>query len=158
MLSEVAALLDAWIIDQNVGLRREGLPTYQPCQIQVLGQTALLEAGLALQLVATKDVDVRANYEHAVEAEFHRLLRARGRELDPVGHEAWMPKETTYAPLYAGRFVTLLLADADAVLVSKALKAPAKNRSLLTEYLAKGASPRFLQLSKRYGIDLEQFV
>ena len=46
----------------------------------------------------------------------------------------------------------------EAVLVSKALKAPAKNRSLLTEYLAKGASQRFLDMAKKYGVDLEQFL
>lgn len=45
-----------------------------------------------------------------------------------------------------------------AVLLSKALKAPAKNRSLLTEYLAMGASERFLELAEKYHLDLEQFV
>jgi hypothetical protein len=158
VLRNVAERLDSWIIDRNTELQLKGMPAYRPCQIKVLGQAALLESGLPLHLAATKDVDVRADYDHAVEAEFRRLLQASGRDLDPVGHEAWMPRETTYTPLYSGRYVALLVADPDAVLVSKALKAPAKNRSLITEYLAMGASPRFLQLCKRYAVELEQFV
>jgi hypothetical protein len=158
VLRDLARRLDAWVTDRNAELRLEGMPAYRPCQIRVLGQAALLESGLPLHLSATRDVDVRADYEHAVEAEFGRLLRASGRDLDPVGHEARMPTETTYTPLYSGRNVTLLVADPDAVLVSKALKAPAKNRPLIVEYLAKGASPRFLRLCKRYAVDLEQFA
>lgn len=158
MLREVAELLDAWIIDRNLERRQQGMPGYHPCRIQVLGQAALLESGLPLHLAATKDVDVRADFEHAVELGFRRLLEARGRELDPLGHEAWMPKETTYTPLYAGRWVTLSIAEPEAVLVSKASKAPSKNRPLITEYLAKGASPRFLELCRRYAVDLEQFA
>jgi hypothetical protein len=124
----------------------------------LLGQAALLELDVPLSLAATNDVDVYADYEFPVEAEFRRLLKARGKELDPVGHEIWMPKETKYSVLYSGRFVELLVADVEAVLVSKGLKAPAKNRVILVEYLAKGASERFLRLARKYRLDLEQFV
>jgi hypothetical protein len=54
--------------------------------------------------------------------------------------------------------VEAFVADPDAVLVSKALKAAEKNRALVTEYLAKGASERFFDLARKYRVDLEQFV
>lgn len=57
-----------------------------------------------------------------------------------------------------GALVRLLVADPEAVLVSKALKAPSKNLALLTEYLAFGASQRFIDLAHRYNVNLEQFV
>ncbi|MBK7581068.1 MAG: hypothetical protein IPI67_12745 [Myxococcales bacterium] len=158
MLVAIARQLDHWLIERSAELRGDGLPAYAHAEIKVVGQAALLEAGVPLQLAATKDVDVRASYEFAVEQEFRRLLEENGRVLDPVGHEAWMPRETRYTALYSGKLVTLLVADADAILVSKALKAPAKNRPLITEYLAKGASTRFFDLAKRYGVDLEQFT
>jgi hypothetical protein len=158
MLSAVAAGLDAWILAQNLLARAEGLPSLRPCRIRVLGQSALLEGSTQLHLNVTNDVDVYADYEHAVEVEFRRLLALQGRELDPVGHEIWMPKETRYRELFRGEYVTMLVADAEAVLVSKALKAPAKNRALLVEYLAQGASERFFALAKRYRVDLEQFL
>jgi len=81
-----------------------------------------------------------------------------GRELDPVGHEVWMPRETRYDTIYTGRFVKLCLADPEAVLLSKALKAPLKNRPLIIEYLAGGAGRRFLDLADKYHLDLERFV
>jgi hypothetical protein len=158
MLVRLAETLDDWVMEQNLAARSEGMLTFRPCTIRVLGQTALFEANVPLTLAATKDVDVLADYEDAVRREFERLLAAEGRELDPLGHEVWMPTETQYTELYSGRFVRLLLADSDAVLVSKALKASAKNRPLLTEYLAKGASDRFLKLASKYAVDLEQFL
>lgn len=69
-----------------------------------------------------------------------------------------MPPETIYEPLFSGRFVTVLVADTDCVLLSKGLKAPRKNQPLLTEYLAQGASPRFLALAQKYHLNLEQFL
>lgn len=52
----------------------------------------------------------------------------------------------------------IAVAEPDAVLLSKALKAPDKNRALLTEYLALGATERFLTLARKYALDLEQFL
>lgn len=158
MLRGVARQLDDWIIDQNSAFASDGLPLIPPCRIHVLGQTALLESKLALTLAATRDVDVKANYVHAVETKFRELLARQGRELDAVGHEVWMPRETRYAPLFAGRAVALQLALPDYVLVSKALKAPHKNHALIVEYLALGASPLFLELAAKYHLNLEQFL
>jgi hypothetical protein len=67
-------------------------------------------------------------------------------------------RETKYRKLYAGRFVQLLVAEPEAVLLSKALKAPAKNRSLIAEYLASGPSERFKSLARKYDLELEQFL
>lgn len=158
MLVRVAEALDAWAIARNIEARAEGTSPLAACEIKLLGQTALLEQNVPLTLANTNDIDVRANYAHVVEQEFRRLVEREGKELDPVGREIWMPRETRYTALFHGELVTLLVADVEAVLVSKALKAPAKNRSLLTEYLAKGASPRFLDMAKKYGVDLEQFL
>jgi hypothetical protein len=158
MLVRLARELDAWVVDRNLEARAAGLLSMRSCTIRVLGQTALFEAGVPLTLAATKDVDVRADYEDGVRREFERLLAREGRELDPLGHEIWMPEETRYSELFVGSFVRLLLAESDAVLVSKALKAPRKNRPLLTEYLAQGPSARFLELATKYSLDLEQFL
>jgi hypothetical protein len=103
MLERVAEKLDAWIIAQNLKARAEGLPLLRACRVRVLGQTALLEGGAFLPMVLTNDVDVYADYEHAVELEFRRLLALEGKELDPLGQEVWMPRETEYSDLFTGR-------------------------------------------------------
>ena len=158
MLTEIARKLDDCVAEHNAQAKSGGWAQLRPCTIKLLGQMALMEAGVKLALAATKDVDVYADYDHAVEKEFARLLAAVGYELDPVGHEVWMPHETRYTQVFKGRFVQLLLADADAVLLSKALKAPAKNGPLIVEYLAQGASDRFLALARKYHLNLEQFL
>jgi hypothetical protein len=61
-----------------------------------------------------------------------------------------MPAKATFQPLFSGHFVTLLVADAESVLLSKALKTARKNLPLLTEYLARGPSARFLKLAQKY--------
>ena len=158
MLCPIAERLDDWIAAKNREARANGMLQLGPCRIRLLGQAALLEVSAPLTLAATRDVDVYADYEFAVQAEFARLLRAQGKELDPLGHEIWMPRETEYAVIHAGRFVELSVADIAAILVSKGLKAPVKNRLILTEYLAKGASDRFVRLARKYRLDLEQFT
>ena len=69
-----------------------------------------------------------------------------------------MPRETRYSPLYRGRHVQLMLAEPEAILLSKGLKAPLKNRALLTEYLARTPSERFFKLVNKYNLNLEQFL
>jgi hypothetical protein len=157
-LVEIFRALDQWVARENIRARAEGTPAYRSCSIRVLGQSALWAAGVDLTLTATQDLDARADYEWAVQRELERLLAENGKVLDPHGHEVWMPRETRYNPLYQGTFVEALVADADAVLISKALKAAEKNRALVTEYLAKGASERFFELARKYRVDLEQFV
>lgn len=150
--------LDQWVARENIRARVEGTPAYRSCTIRVLGQSALWAAGVDLTLTVTQDLDAYGDYEWAVQKELERLLAQYGKVLDPHGQEVWMPRETRYDPLYKGTFVEALVADADAVLISKALKAAEKNRALVTEYLAKGASERFFELARKHRVDLEQFV
>ncbi len=102
VLVRIAQSFDKWIVRENIELRKGGLPPIRPCTIKVVGQAALLESGIALALAATNDVDVRADYAYPVEQEFVRLLTANDRTLDPVGHEAWVPRETRYQPAFVG--------------------------------------------------------
>lgn len=157
-LAEIFLALDQWVAGENAQARAEGTPAYKRCSVRVLGQSALWAAGVDLALTVTQDLDAYGDYEWAVQQELERLLRAKGKVLDPHGHEVWMPRETRYDTLYQGTFVEALVADIDAVLISKALKAADKNRALVTEYLAKGASERFFELARKYRVDLEQFV
>jgi hypothetical protein len=157
-LDDIFLALDQWVARENVRARADGTPTHKKCTIRVLGQAALGVADLDLALTATQDLDAYADYDWAIQKELERLLAKDGKVLDPHGREIWMPRETRYAPLYKGTYVEAFVADPDAVLISKARKAPEKNAALITEYLARGASERFFELAKKYAVDLEQFV
>jgi hypothetical protein len=158
MLPEMAHALDAWVARENRVRQREGSPGLPKCRIRLLGQMALFEQKVPLALVATNDVDVVADYPFPVEREFRRLVEREGKFIDPTPTEIWMPPETQYRLLVDGRWVRLEVAEVDAVLLSKALKAPEKNRQLVVEYLARGASSRFFDLADRHGLDLEAFL
>ncbi len=158
MLLEVAEELDGWVLAQTIEARDEGLPLLRASKFKLLGQLALLEAQAPLTMTATKDVDVYADCQYAVSRELERLLGKRGFELDPLGHEIWMPPETRYDEIFAGQLVSLAVADIEAVLVSKARMAADKNRALIVEYLALGASDRFLQLAARHQVELGTFL
>lgn len=158
ILVDVFLALDQWVARENIRARADGTPTHKKCNIRVLGQAALWVAKVDLTLTATQDLDAYADYDWAVQKELERLLAKDGKVLDPHGHEVWMPRETRYDLLYEGTYVDARVADPDAVLISKAYKAPEKNMGLVTEYLAKGASERFFELAQKYGVDLEQFA
>jgi hypothetical protein len=141
MLMGVFQKLDRWIDEENQIRHEDGLLLYPSCEIKVVGQTALIEAKIDLALRATVDVDVFANYDF----------------LDPVGHEAWMPKETQYTIFFEGTWVKAYLAKPEYIILSKAKKAPDKNRNLIIEYLASSPSKSFFKLAEAYQIDLSRF-
>ena len=141
-----------------------GGPPLGRAVFRILGQTALIEAQIDLELAATMDVDAYANpADWVITQKFDELLHGSGRHWDPHSSEIWMPEETEYTPLYTGRAVDALLAAPEYVLLSKAIKAPIKNRNLMIEFLSKlepqtPQGRRFLELASKYGLDLEQFV
>lgn len=159
MLKFVFAELNEWATQQNQKLESESCLPLRKSSFRIVGQSALLEASsLSLTLTATMDVDAFADCEPSVRTHLEELLQKRGRVLDPVGHEAWMPDETEYEVFYFGNLVVAEIAGPEYVLVSKALKAPEKNRNLIIEYLAQGPSDLFYALAEEYGVDLEKFV
>src|SRR5690606_37620117 len=68
------------------------------------------------------------------------------------------PARRAIGSLFTGRCVRVLLAEPEAVLLSKALNAPVKNAALVTAYLASGPTQRFMALASKYGLDLDPFL
>jgi len=158
MLKEVFADLDEWAKKTNRGNLDDGMAPLGKCLIQVVGQTALLEAKLDINLAATADVDIYQQIEYGFRKKFEELLKAKGKFLDPVGHEAWMPDETTYKTIFQGRYVEGSIAEPEYVLISKALKAPKRNEKLILEYLSTHPTNLFYSLAKKYKVPLEEFI
>ncbi len=158
MLLEVFRKLDCWLDEENHRRGAEGITPFSKTTIKVVGQAALIEAQVDLHLVATADVDAFTQADWIITQKLNELLGQFGRHWDPHSSEVWMPVETEYDVLLNTQQMEASLAQADYILLSKALKAPNKNRNLITEYLAKGASERFFALCKIYGVNLEKFV
>ncbi|MGZ3723321.1 MAG: hypothetical protein ACXVA9_10340 [Bdellovibrionales bacterium] len=159
MLKKVFKKLDTWIEEVNANRAAAGSSLLAKVEIRVIGQTALLEANLSLEIAATMDVDLIDQIEHTVKEKFAELLREQGKVLDPVDHEAWMPTETEYVEIFAGRWLSGFLARPVFIILSKAKYAPEKNGNLIAEYLASGdLDDRIFELAEKYKVDLDKFV
>ncbi len=154
-MREIFKELDDWIIESN---KQEELPSIAACYFQVIGQNALLEANCSLTLFQTADIDAYTNAQYDVVKKLNDLLEPLGKHYDILSREIWMPKETSYLPLFDGVYVQVTYALPEYVLLSKALKAPHKNRALLIEYLASPPSALFMNLAKQYEVDLSQIL
>jgi len=159
MLLKVFEKLNAWMTRKNRELIDERGVGLSHVKIQIIGQAALLEAKLSFDILGTLDVDTYNQIEYSAKKKFEELLDEQGYKLDPVGHEAWMPKETDFRTIYHEQFVTGLIAEPVFIMIAKAKMAPIKNKQLIVNYLASSdLDKRFFDLAKKYQIDLESFL
>jgi hypothetical protein len=146
--------LDRWIEEQNAEARREGFIGIAKCTFRIVGQAALFEANIDIEMATTIDVDAFHDAESLVVAQLSEILRQNGLEYDELSNEIWMPEETKYTDLYRGANVTVLVAMPEFVLLSKAKMALAKNKVLLREYIASGPPESFFSLCQTYSVNM----
>lgn len=158
MLLRLFKELDTLVAEANRERDEEGLPRLGRSEFRVVGQMALWEQNVGLDLAATHDVDLFFTGSHWVQRRFEELLARAKLVLDDQSELIWMPEDTAYETLYEGPWVTAKVAQPEYVMISKARMAPRKNRTLLVEYLAKGASDLFFELAEAHGLDLEALV
>lgn len=150
--------LDEGLLAENREFARSGLPLIKKCEFKLLGQSALLEARLKIELYATNDIDAYTNAETYVIERLSEILSKEGLHYDLLSSEIWMPEETVFLEVYSGNLVSVFRADPLHVVVSKALMAPKRNHNLLVEFLASSPSPDFFKLCLKYGVDLEAIL
>jgi hypothetical protein len=159
LLESLIASLEKELGLQNKERARDELPRIAKARLVVLGQFSLLsdpELSRRLPLAATMDFDAWIEGEWCVRAMLKRILAEKGLAYDELSAEIWMPKETTYRTIHDSEMLKVQISDVISTLVSKAVKAPEKNRILVREALKIFGSP----LSKaivRHGGDLEFF-
>lgn len=158
MLKEVFKTLDLWLEQENAHAAEERLPTFKKSTFKILGQTALLEASLDMEINATVDVDALSTATHVIIAKFSELLTQVGMTLDPLSDQIWMPEETRFIEFFHGKWVHALRAEPVHILISKALKAAEKNKSLVIQYLTKNPPREFFDLCQKYGVNLDFFL
>jgi hypothetical protein len=157
-LTTIFEQLDQWVTAENQSATAEGFRPLPKSIFKVVGQAALLEAKLKFNVAATVDVDVLNNAKHEVVAKLSELLMAEGLELDPLSNEIWMPPETQYIEIFKGDYVTAMRAETEFIMVSKALKALAKNRVLLRSYIANRPPLSFFKMCEKYKVDLNAVI
>lgn len=152
--------LETHIVALNKERALESLRMVPLVEIVLLGQMSLLinpEINTSLNLVATRDVDALLKAEWSIKKRFLEILKHYGFEYDELSSEIWLPKETTFSTFYDSDYLVCKRIDPLYALVSKAVKAPEKNRILIRAALAKYGEELAL-LIRKYEGDLEYFV
>ena len=123
--------LNSRLTELNAERQSEELPLLNPIKIKILGQFSLLINPAIegkLHPTATVDVDALLSCEWICKVEFKRLLQEHGYAYDELSNEIWIPQDAQFVEIFRSRFVWCdSLSPLDA-LVSKAIKAPEKNK------------------------------
>lgn len=153
--------LDGQIEQVNKERKTEGLPQVARSHFRLLGQASLLtnqKISAVLSLAFTGDVDALLIMEHVVKVRFSNLLRRQNLIYDEDSYLIWLPPGVTFEPLFDFKHLIVDSIDPESALVSKAIKAPKKNKHLIAEALASNTCPGLADRIIANGGRLEDFV
>jgi hypothetical protein len=160
-LKTVFIELDQQIEAIAVERRNEDLFPLPKSKILLLGQMSLLAqepVSAVLALALTGDVDAHLDMSSTVKQLFTNLLRAEGWMYDEDSPLIWIPPKSIFQPWLHLNFVDVDVIDAESALVSKAVKAPAKNKFLVRQALSSGHFPNLAQRIVENSGNLEDFA
>lgn len=161
---EVEAILQ----DEAVQRKADNDPIQPRLKLNLVGQAALLltsaaealaEAGNPLR--ATQEID--AFSVPTTWPRFHDIRKALlkyGIPIDDMSAEIWMPEETVYIPFFPSdeiedTLLKVLIADHEAIIISKARFKRDKDKAILDSYLSSELpTKRFWDMVDKHGIDL----
>jgi hypothetical protein len=129
--------------------------------VQLLGQISLLvneKAAIELSLAQTGDLDALLTMDNIVKAELKKLLRIHGLIYDEDSYLIWIPPAARFERLFDFDHIVIESIDAESALVSKAVKAPAKNKRLIRQAIASEEFPTLVDRILANGGNLEKFV
>lgn len=153
--------LDSRIDEINAARRKDTVPRVQRCEVKLLGQVSLLandKVAAVLSLAQTADIDALLTMDVVVRREFKLILRKFGFLYDEDSYLIWIPKRAKFAQLFDYKNVAVKIIDPESTLVSKAVKAPKKNRQLIREAIASGEFQGLVDRILECGGDLSVFI
>jgi hypothetical protein len=116
------------------------------------------KASAILNLTQTADLDATLTMDDTVKEELKSLLRNNGYMLDEDSNLIWIPEGAEFLPFLELNNLVVESIDPESALVSKAVKAPEKNRQLIRQAIASNQFPTLVdRILKNHG-KLEAFV
>lgn len=129
-------------------------------KVTILGQQGLLirqDSLIGLQLLATTDFDGLLQGEPPLEDIFKRLLREEGLTYDEQSHYIWLPEETKSEIIYDSDLIEVKSPFPIYLIVSKAAKAPEKNKQLVIDAINEFGDP-LISLLEKYEVNINYFL
>jgi hypothetical protein len=153
--------LDQRVEALNRERREEGLSVVAKASVRLLGQMSLLsndEVSLLLTLAQTGDLDALLTMDWVVKEELKKILKKHGLIYDEDSYLIWIPPGAKFNELFDLAHVIVETIDPESALVSKAVKAPAKNKQLIREAIASDEFPTLVDRILKNGGKLEDFA
>jgi hypothetical protein len=141
--------------------RDKGLLSTPKSKVQILGQMSLLaneKVSLLLSLAQTGDFDAFLRMDHAVKIELLQLLKREHLIYDEDSSLVWIPPRARFELMLDLNHVLVELINPESALVSKAVKAPEKNKQLIREAITSGAFPTLVDRILENDGKLENFI
>lgn len=136
-LPRLIAKLEEQIQTENNERIREHLPILPRLKITLLGQIALMvQDTRGIPVAATADFDAWVPGEWESKRIFLDTLRSFGLQYDKLSREIWMPEEAKPYVVHESPLLLIETFRPIDIFVSKAVKAPEKNKFLLRHALA----------------------
>lgn len=161
LLKKIFNTLNERIVEINKERLAEGLLQIYPCEVTLLGQMSLLaseKAALILTLAQTADMDALLLMDHLAKEELKHILKEQNLVYDDDSYLIWIPPGAIFEELFRFSHVLVKAIDPESALVSKAVKAPAKNKQLLRAAIASGEFTKLVDRIIANGGKLENFV
>lgn len=131
------------------------------CEITLLGQFSLLASDdknlSKVNIRRTDDLDALLSGDQGTAWLFRKSVKECGLEFDDLSGEIWIPDNSTFIKIRENVTYRLLALDPLSALVSKAVKAPEKNKILIREALQAFGLVLEDRL-REYNVDLNFFV
>lgn len=161
VLLEIFNKLNDRLEADNAERREVGSRLIQKALIRVLGQTSLLiqpELTYQLSLVQTGDLDAKLDAEHVVKTRLKEILPEYKFLYDEDSEMVFIPDGSSFTEFADLSLVNVLVIDPESALVSKAVKAPDKNRQLIREAITSGDYKSLVERIIKEGGDLKNFI
>ncbi|NBW99593.1 hypothetical protein EBR03_08485 [bacterium] len=111
-----------------------------------------------LSLAQTADRDAQLDMDSVVKKELTSILKKYGLIYDEDSKLIWIPPGAKFEILFDLKNVVVKSIDPESALVSKAVKAPEKNKQLIREAIASGKFKTLIARIEKNGGKLEFFA
>ncbi len=139
----------------------EGGRRISKAEVKLLGQMSLLaneKVSMLLSLAQTADMDALLDMDSLVKKQLTEILSKQGLIYDEDSELVWIPKGAKFEELFDFKNVVVKSIDPESALVSKAVKAPEKNKQLIREAIVSGEFPTLVDRIEKNGGSLEVFA
>lgn len=153
--------LNDQIITENNERRDNGSRLIAKSKIHVLGQTSLLvqpEFTYELSLTQTGDLDALLEAENFVKERLKIILLENGFVYDEDSPYIFIPTKTKYSNFLMLPTLEVVVIDPESALVSKAVRAPEKNKFLIRQAIASKNYPNLAERIIENGGKLTDFI